>query len=90
MANIDLNCDADKKFMTRRLNWLMDDPLEPVENESHTPDPFGWSSQERQDWKDNGAFILAADGTMTFVLPGMYILATLQPFTANQCFLTLY
>ncbi|KAF9338600.1 hypothetical protein BGZ91_008420 [Linnemannia elongata] len=61
MANIDLNCAADKKVMTRRLNWLMDDPLEPVENDSHTPDPFGWSSQERQGWKDNGAFILAAD-----------------------------
>ncbi|KAK3806597.1 MAG: hypothetical protein JOS17DRAFT_582256 [Linnemannia elongata] len=61
MANIDLNCAADKKVLTRRLNWLMDDPLEPMENDDHTPDPFSWSSQERQDWKDNGAFILAAD-----------------------------
>ncbi|KAF9544783.1 Methyltransferase-like protein 22 [Mortierella hygrophila] len=61
MANIDLNCAADQKVKTRRLNWLLDDPMEPMEKGDHTPDPFGWSSQERQDWKDNGAFILAAD-----------------------------
>ncbi|KAF8945860.1 hypothetical protein BGZ47_001819 [Haplosporangium gracile] len=60
MANIDLNCPADENVMTRRLNWLMDDPMEPVED-NRKRDPFGWSSQEHRDWKDNGAFILAAD-----------------------------
>ncbi|KAG0314729.1 Methyltransferase-like protein 22 [Linnemannia gamsii] len=60
MTNVDLNSAANDIVKTRRLNWLMDDPLELME-EHQDPDPFGWSSQERQDWKDNGAFILAAD-----------------------------
>jgi hypothetical protein len=63
MTNVDLNSAANDIVKTRRLNWLMDDPLELME-EHQDPDPFGWSSQERQDWKDNGAFILAADGTL--------------------------
>ncbi|KAG0281833.1 Methyltransferase-like protein 22 [Linnemannia gamsii] len=58
--NIDLNGVASDIVKTRRLNWLMDDPLEAIE-ENQTPDPFGWSSQESEDWKENGAFILAAD-----------------------------
>ncbi|KAF9086551.1 Methyltransferase-like protein 22 [Mortierella sp. AD031] len=62
-TNIGLNCNTnDSVIITRRLNWLMDDPLDPVQDDY--PDHFAWSSQERQDWKDNGAFILAADGTV--------------------------
>lgn len=63
MINIDLNGVANDIVKTRRLNWLMDDPLEAIE-ENQIPDPFGWSSQEHEDWKENGAFILAADGTL--------------------------
>ncbi|KAG0377352.1 hypothetical protein BGX24_006270 [Mortierella sp. AD032] len=58
-ANIDLNCASNETIKTRRLNWLMDNPLDVVED--HHPDPFAWRFQERQDWKDNGAFIFAAD-----------------------------
>ncbi|KAF9133977.1 hypothetical protein BGW39_008464 [Mortierella sp. 14UC] len=58
-ANIDFNCASKENIKTRRLNWLMDDPFDTVEDD-HL-DPFAWSCQERQDWKDNGAFILAAD-----------------------------
>ncbi|KAK3818082.1 MAG: hypothetical protein J3R72DRAFT_502905 [Linnemannia gamsii] len=58
-VNIDLNCASNETIKTRRLNWLMDNPLDVIED--HHPDPFAWRFQERQDWKDNGAFILAAD-----------------------------
>ncbi|KAF9901368.1 hypothetical protein EC991_006219 [Linnemannia zychae] len=58
-ANIDLNCASKGNIKTRRLNWLIDDPFDSVEDDHF--DRFAWSSQERQDWKDNGAFILAAD-----------------------------
>ncbi|KAG0276222.1 hypothetical protein BGZ95_007819 [Linnemannia exigua] len=58
-ANIDLNCASIETVKTRRLNWLMDNPLDLADD--HHPDPFAWSFQERQDWRDNGAFILAAD-----------------------------
>jgi hypothetical protein len=62
-TNIDLNCVSKENIKTRKLNWLMDDPFDFIKDD-HL-DPFAWSCQELQDWKDNGAFILAADGIIS-------------------------
>ncbi|KAG0212195.1 Methyltransferase-like protein 22 [Mortierella sp. GBA30] len=46
------------RVKARRLNWLMEQPMESIE-EQH--DRFDWSEHELEEWKANGAYIIAAD-----------------------------
>ncbi|KAG0053312.1 Methyltransferase-like protein 22 [Gryganskiella cystojenkinii] len=46
------------QVLCRRLNWLLDNPLDPMEEE---PDEFSWSQVDRDHWRSKGAFIIAAD-----------------------------
>jgi len=52
--------------LCRRLNWLMDCPLDPVEEE---PDQFSWMNEDRNLWISQGAYIIAADGNEHFTDP---------------------
>ncbi|KAF9432428.1 hypothetical protein BGZ76_010831 [Entomortierella beljakovae] len=67
--NIDLNhhlehptsreeLHLDKRVLTRRCNWLLGNPMDSM---SSSREEFDWSEQEVEEWKNNGAFIFAAD-----------------------------
>ncbi|KAF9563283.1 hypothetical protein EC968_004896 [Mortierella alpina] len=46
------------RVRARRLNWLMADPMEPLEDQR---DRFDWLDAETEEWRTKGAFIFAAD-----------------------------
>lgn len=60
----DQSRDKNGQIICRRLNWLMDNPLDPEEEES---DEFSWSQKDRDLWKTKGAFIIAADGKYRYL-----------------------
>jgi hypothetical protein len=52
--------EPDRRVLPRRLNWLMQDPMDSI---AEQPDQFDWSREEREEWRTKGLFIFAADGT---------------------------
>ncbi|KAK3809573.1 MAG: hypothetical protein J3Q66DRAFT_405557 [Benniella sp.] len=50
--------ELDRRVLPRRLNWLMQDPMESI---AEQPDRFDWSREEREEWRTKGSFIFAAD-----------------------------
>ncbi|KAF9965748.1 hypothetical protein BGZ70_004195 [Mortierella alpina] len=46
------------RIKARRLNWLMEDPMQPLEDQR---DRFDWLDTEAEEWRTKGAFIFAAD-----------------------------
>ncbi|KAI8362942.1 hypothetical protein B0O80DRAFT_2503 [Mortierella sp. GBAus27b] len=45
------------RVLPRWLNWLMPDPMDSAE----PTDRFGWTLEEREEWRRNGSFVIAAD-----------------------------
>ncbi|KAF9206529.1 hypothetical protein BGZ49_002299 [Haplosporangium sp. Z 27] len=45
-------------ILTRRYNWLLDEPMESM---SSLPESYDWNESDIEEWKNNGAFIFAAD-----------------------------
>ncbi|KAG0221919.1 hypothetical protein BGX31_009475 [Mortierella sp. GBA43] len=50
------------RVLPRWLNWLMPDPMDSAE----PTDRFGWTLEEREEWRRNGSFVIAADA-ITFI-----------------------
>ncbi|KAF9355708.1 Methyltransferase-like protein 22 [Mortierella sp. NVP85] len=50
--------ELDRRVLPRRLNWLMQDPMDSI---AEQPDQFDWSREEREEWRTKGSFIFAAD-----------------------------
>ncbi|KAF9586249.1 Methyltransferase-like protein 22 [Lunasporangiospora selenospora] len=49
----------EKRVLPKRLNWLAHDPFDCSLTEEI--DPFSWTLDEIEEWKQNGAFIFASD-----------------------------
>ncbi|KAF8982006.1 hypothetical protein BGZ46_001965 [Entomortierella lignicola] len=45
----------EQSILTRRYNWLLDEPMESILPE------YDWNASDIEEWKNNGAFIFAAD-----------------------------
>ncbi|CAO3570608.1 unnamed protein product [Mortierella alpina] len=54
----------ESRIKARRLNWLMEDPMQPLEDQR---DRFDWLETEAEEWRTKGAFIFAADDELDVV-----------------------